>query len=504
MRMQGQDNHGHADGLPTDTSAFLAQIVATDGSISRMELENIAFIVTLINSLHASVYATFLSRSYAKELASKLRVEALGVSFTLDGVQWKWRRRRGGVDDVTASHAIHIRADFDLRAQHQLSRIGTMVANGSIGVEEGLKAILVKRADQRFEDLYRQPPGRPFAVALMALGTSTICFGGNLVDGIFALLEGLIAGFLGMFCSEGFVALAISFYSILVVTDHPETTCFTSQVIGTLFWFYFGTAFIVALFEVASGQLRIGVLRLFFALVDSCRHAVGIAVAIVLGVKLLGQDVKELVIRDCNQMASHADEVRLSLGGIQLHIPLFLVLCVAVNSQLRVDIRDWPVCVAVQAITMVTLRICEKIGHGDFQSNFVPSFLAAFSSLALLRIFGGSGGQSHIRKVDHDLMHRSVAGTLRSALRYDQRDAWFCIFPSLYLLIPGSGLVKACLFSIAGLFGFAGDAVPPDFAFVLLQIGLGQVLGIGLGMALFELCSSRRRADRDDTRGIPT
>ena len=101
-------------------------------------------------------------------------------------------------------------------------------------------------------------------------------------------------------------------------------------------------------------------------------------------------------------------------------------------------------------------------------------------------------------------MHPSGAGTLRSALRYDQRDAWFCIFPSLYLLIPGSGLVKACLFSIAGLFGFADDAVPPNFAFVLLQIGLGQVLGIGLGMALFELCSSRRRADRDDTRGLPS
>ena len=491
------------DGLPTDASAFLGQIVATDESISQLELENVAFIVTLINSLHASFYATFLSRSYAKELAAKLRVDALGVSFTLDAVQWKWRRRRGGAAEVvTVSHAI--RADFDLKAQHQLSRIGTMVVNGSIGVEEGLKAILAKRADQRFEHLYRQPPGRPFAVALMALGTSTLCFGGNLVDGIFALLEGLVAGFLGMFCSEGFVALAISCYSLLVVNNHPENTCFSSQVIGTLFWFYFGTAFIIALFEVASGQLRIGILRLFFALVDSFRHAVGIAVAFVVGVMLLGQDVKDLVIRDCNDMENHSDEARLSLGGIQLHIPLFLLLCIAVNSQLRVDIRDWPVCVAVQAITMFTLQICEKLGHSDFQSNFVPSFLAAFSSLALLRLFGGSGGQSHTGKVDHQLMHPSGAGTLRSALRYDQRDAWFCIFPSLYLLIPGSGLVKACLFSIAGLFGFADDAVPPNFAFVLLQIGLGQVLGIGLGMALFELCSSRRRADRDDTRGLPS
>lgn len=490
------------DGIPTDTSAFLAQIVTADNEVSQLELENLCFIVTLIDRLHASVYATFLSRSFAKELAAKLRVEALSVSFTLDGVQWKWRRRRGGVEEVTASHAI--RADFDLKAQHQLSRVGTMVANGSIGVEEGLKAILAKTADQRFEQLYRQPPGRPFAVALMALGTTTICFGGNLVDGMFASLEGLIAGFLEMFCSEGFVALAISFYSIMVVNDHPETTCFSSQVIGTLFWFYFGTAFIIALFEVASGQLRIGILRLFFALVDSFRHAVGIAVAIVVGVMLLGQDVKDLVIRDCNPMESHSDD-RLSLGGIQLRVPLFLILCVAVNSQLRVDIRDWPVCVAVQAITMFTLHICDNLGHSDFQSNFVPSFLAAFSSLALLRIFGRSGGQSHIGKADHELKHRSGTITLRSALRYDQRDAWFCIFPSLYLLIPGSGLVKACLFSIAGLFGFADDDfVPPHFAFVLLQIGLGQVLGIGLGMALFEICSSRRRADRDDTRGLPS
>jgi len=163
-----------------------------------------------------------------------------------------------------------------------------------------------------------------------------------------------------------------------------------------------------------------------------------------------------------------------------------------------VDIRDWPLCVAVQSVTMAALSACESLGHGDFVSNFIPSFLAAFSSLALLRLMGGSGGQS----VVSNLMHRSDAGTITSSLRYDRRDAWFCIFPSLYLLIYGSGLVKACLFSIAGLFGFASDVIPPDFALVLLRIGLGQVLGIGLGLFSFQICG--RRAGTGDTRVLPT
>jgi hypothetical protein len=218
--------------------------------------------------------------------------------------------------------------------------------------------------------------------------------------------------------------------------------------------------------------------------VDSFRHAVGIAVAIVAGVKLLGDDVKVLLLRDCHEMEAYSGGARLSLWGTQMHIPLFLILCVAVNSQLRVDIRDWPLCVAVQSITMAALSIGESLGQGDFVSNFIPSFLAAFSSLALLRLMGGSGGQSAV-----------------SNLAYDRRDAWFCIFPSLYILIPGSGLVKACLFSIAGLFGFA-DAIPPGFAFVLLQIGLGQVLGIGLGLVLFQIVC-RRRAGTGGTRILP-
>jgi len=484
------------DGLPTDTSAFLAHIAATDDNVSQSELENICFIVTLINSLHASVYATFLSRSYAKELAAKLRVEALSVSFTLGGVQWKWRRRRGGAEETIAHHAI--RADFDLKATHQLSRIGNMVLNGNIGAEDGLKAILAKRPDQQFEQLYRHPPGRPFAVALMSCGTCTICFGGTLIDGVFASLEGLLAGFLGMFCSEGFVAMAVSFYSILAVNNHPQETCCSSQVLGALFWFYFGTAFIIALFEVASGQLRIGILRLLFALIDSFRHAAGITVAIVVAAMLLGQDdVKDLVVRDCSDIEAHSGGTRLSLWGIQMHIPLFLILCVAVNAQLRVDIRDWPMCIAVQVITIAALYCCEKFKHGDFVSNFIPSFLAASSSLALLRLFGVSREQT-ISSTNNS-MRNSSTDTLKSALRYDQRDAWFCIFPSLYLLIPGSGLVKACLFSIAGLFGFASDAIPANFAFVLLRIGLGQLLGIGLGMCLFEICCSRRRAHKGDT-----
>jgi uncharacterized membrane protein YjjP (DUF1212 family) len=474
------------DGLPDKTVTFLTKIQSSssDKNIAQSELQNVAFIVTLIDSLHASVYATFLSRSYARELAAKLRVEELSASFTLGGVQWKWRRRRvgGNMEEIAAHHAIN--ADFDLKAQHQLSRIGTMVLHGGIAVEVGLRLLLSNRPEHRIERLYRYPPGRSFAVALMAIGTSTICFGGTLLDGAFALLEGLVAGFLGMFCSEGLVAFAVSCYSILVVNDHPETTCFSSQIIGTLFWFYFGTAFIIALFEVASGQHRIGLARLLFAMVDSFRHAVGIAVAIVAGVKLLGDDVKVLLLRDCHEMEAYSGGARLSLWGTQMHIPLFLILCVAVNSQLRVDIRDWPLCVAVQSITMAALSIGESLGQGDFVSNFIPSFLAAFSSLALLRLMGGSGGQSAV-----------------SNLAYDRRDAWFCIFPSLYLLIPGSGLVKACLFSIAGLFGFA-DAIPPGFAFVLLQIGLGQVLGIGLGLVLFQIVC-RRRAGTGGTRILP-
>mmetsp|Transcript_2180 Transcript_2180/g.4696 ORF Transcript_2180/g.4696 Transcript_2180/m.4696 type:complete len:512 (-) Transcript_2180:106-1641(-) len=499
------------DCLPTTTETFVGRIQTAekiDSAPPPQQEDNltaIAFIVTLIDSLHASVNATFLSISYASDLAAKLGVD-LTVAFTLDGAQWTWRRhgRSGGLPLTVESHH-SISCDFDGKAQHQLSRIGGLVLNEELSPEEGLRLVIGGTATGNdnnnsngsngtpLEQCYRNPPGRTFVVALMASGTSATFFSGTRTDVVFASLAGLLAGFLHLFCSEGIVSACASFYAMLAVSVHPEHTCFKAQVLGTLFWFFHGVAFIIALFEISSGQWRVGSVRCLFAAVDSFRTAVGVAVGALAAAVILGEDMaKTLAIQKC-----HGDGSK--VYGLQWYeyIPLFLSLCIAVNMQLRVDVRDWPVCFFVMCVTQGSFHVCDTMfQYSDFVSNLVPSFLATFSTFVILRLprnitsHGSSRSLGIGRRLVNSLRLVPLQSSYSSGFRYDYRDAWFCIFPSLYLLVPGSGLVKAFLFSITRFVGFdTSEDISPYVVISIFLAGTGQVLGVRLGLAVFRVCA---------------
>ena len=497
------------DCLPTTTEAFIGRIQAAEKfdlvplTQEEADLTAIAFIITLIDALHASVYATFLSISYASDLAATLGVD-LTVAFTLDGAQWTWRRRgrSSGSPLIVESHH-SISCNFDGKAQHRLSRIGGMVLNEELSPEEGLRLVISSTATRNgnknsndingtpLEQCYRNPPGRSFVVALMASGTTTIFFSGTRTDAVFASLAGLLAGFLHLFCSEGIVSAVCAFYAMMAVSVHPEHTCFKAQVLGTLFWFFYGVAFIIALFEISSGQWRVGAVRCMFAAIDSFRVAVGVAVGALAAAVILGEDTaKALAMQKC-----HGDQSQ--IYGLQWYVPLFLGLCIAVKMQLRVDVSDWPACFFVMCVTQGSFHICDKVfQYSDFVSNLVPSFLATFSTFAILRLPGTITSQRSSRSLS---IGRRLVNSLRivsgqssyfSGFRYDYRDAWFCIFPSLYLLVPGSGLVKAFLFSITGFVGFdKSEDIPPYFGISVFLAGTGQVLGVRLGLAAFKVCA---------------
>jgi uncharacterized membrane protein YjjP (DUF1212 family) len=47
----------------------------------------------------------------------------------------------------------------------------------------------------------------------------------------------------------------------MAVTLLPDKVCFKAQVLGTLFWFLYGVAFMISLYEMTSSLLITGLSR---------------------------------------------------------------------------------------------------------------------------------------------------------------------------------------------------------------------------------------------------
>ena len=98
-------------------------------------------------------------------------------------------------------------------------------------------------------------------------------FGGSWSDGFAAAACGLLTGVLQILCEQVgevgsvgidmFVGIATGmlggfFYSM----DYfSESACLSSIFLGTLYWFFYGTAFVIGLLEIIAGELVTGVTR---------------------------------------------------------------------------------------------------------------------------------------------------------------------------------------------------------------------------------------------------
>ena len=473
--------------LPSSTRRLVSRIAATahpDDLFPPPDQISTAFVVTLVDSLHASTYATFLSISYANELARKFDVD-IAVDFTIRGAHWTFNSSRG-LPHVSAHHVID--CSFDGRAQRKLSRIGTMALMGEISPELGLACIAQDDAqgtNSRWELMYRDFPGRGLVVPFMACGTSAVCFGGTYIDAAFSSLAGLVAGFVHQICGDEhapralvvthdfIVATTVSFYSVMAITLQPEHTCFQAQTLGALFWFFYGTAYITSLFEMTSGQLKIGVMRCLLATMHSFVLALGVAFGAVIATLAHGRSTRSLIIKECIDAESQIDDW---LWGVFF----FLVLATSFLMQLRLDSNDFGACILVMAVARGAVYLSEiLVGPSNvFLLNMIPSLFASIATFLILQF---RNNRSTFGTTASSPARTAVAGR---GSKYDYRDAWFCLFPSLYLLVPGSGLVKASLFSIAHMGGFEHGNIFMIFQ-AILSAGFGQVVGVRAGNILF-------------------
>jgi uncharacterized membrane protein YjjP (DUF1212 family) len=513
-----------------------------DGLCSREQLSAVVFIVRLIDSLHASFYATFLSQPLAKKLAHHLEIPDLIVE--IDVFKTRWSFRQGAVSVV---HTISF--DYDCHSINQLTKIGMGVLNDRITPAEGLRLIRVVESGRKFsegEDLYRDFPGRALVLPFMACTCATVYFEGTWHDLYWSATTGLLCGLIAWGCSvwpqlfgvmDILVAITTAMMTIAAVTAQPESTCFSAQVLGNLYWFLYGTAYVLSVYEIINGQqVLTGMTRFVLAIFRSYVLAFGV----VLGTWFAGwnDDREFFIARQCSEATEQM--------GDRWYILLFSVNAVSCLMQFRVGLRHFLVCFLVQAAAYGLQYSLQNVWEQpEFIANLVPAFAAVvlaqmlytaahrMKMMSVLSVSRSYDNNALSKKTDdyengHDEeadTHNEDDGAFiqNSALttstnfvnegwtsrvgfggvgysREDQMelqrsDIWFCVLPALYLLVPGSKLLQISFAELVS--GIDDEPVAEvqaadisSFGTALFTIALAQALGLRLGFAFLWLINA--------------
>jgi uncharacterized membrane protein YjjP (DUF1212 family) len=127
-------------------------------------------------------------------------------------------------------------------------------------------------------------PGRVLVLILLAFSSTFAFFKGTWIDLCFAACTAMVAGLICLAASNNplfskiqdiLLAIVAALIATIGITLVPNGTCFAAEFLGTLFWFLYGSAFMISLTEIYNGQLLCGVTRLALALINTFGLAFG-------------------------------------------------------------------------------------------------------------------------------------------------------------------------------------------------------------------------------------
>lgn len=526
--------------LPESMRPGLYQLLESTEAdeISEADTISIVFIIRLIDALHTCFYATFLSLSLTGLLKESLGVPQLDLeAIEVYATRWSWN----GLAPVYH----RISWDFDMAASYELSEIARLVLEKKKTPKEGLLMIHDYETNHKFgkfEGFYRTMPGRILVLVAMSASSSFAFFKGSWVDVGFAGLTGLVAGVIYCAAVNGnqmigktldmLISGTAGMIATIGITIVPNGTCFSAEVLGTLFWFLYGVAFFVSLSEIYNGQLVCGVTRLALALLNTFGLAFGVSLGLWIAA-YGGSERYTLAGTKCGENAEYEIE--------EIYLLLFYpITCVTALMQIRVQLRHWPITLLTMGVAVSSQYFIGTYwNQPEFISNVIPAYLATCSAkffisiaskldLSGIETFGGNILQKQPVKLLHaletgkhvletgktsptswtstsgaaDRAHRNVfrfeemIGGAKSQvffhsgyvlqkgkMQYKHSTIWYCLLPAIYLLVPGSSLFRD---SFSAFWGDGTGSSSTDAMVSVFIIGFGQAAGVRLAMTSLE------------------
>ncbi|KAH8072471.1 hypothetical protein JL721_3749 [Aureococcus anophagefferens] len=260
---------------------------------------HIVFVIRTAVELHRAWHMTLLTSKIMQQLKDKFQ---LRTTWTLGVLRLKFRIEDG-------DYELHRKVpyDYDSEFQDKYTRIAVALIEGHIDVHRALQYQVETKQ------------GLHTAVRLFSATTGPCCStrsrprreaGKLVIDITVGTSTGVIAG---------------HFYI------YDGGACLSSIFLGTLYWFFYGTAFVIGLLEIIAGELETGVTRF-------------IAVSVKTFVLCLGAGFGMMItLKDPSQKwVDQADYCgRLDLKHAWWRIPLYLLCSASALGQYRFPIVDY-------------------------------------------------------------------------------------------------------------------------------------------------------------------
>jgi len=249
--------------LPPDLQRVYHQLARKHG-----EDYALVFVFTVRTGveLHRAWHMTMLTSRILQQIKDKFNMH---MTWDLGVIKLKFRVSDGGYE-------LHRKVpyDYDSEFQDLYMKIAVALTEDRINIHQAL--IFQSETKNGLHtaksgNFLRNLPGRLVLYPIEAATCAVIFFGGDSMDALVAAICGVAAGLIEYAMStiggdakvliDVLVGTSTGVIGSLFYRYNGEDTCLAAVFLGTLYWFFYGTAFVIGILEIISGSLETGVVR---------------------------------------------------------------------------------------------------------------------------------------------------------------------------------------------------------------------------------------------------
>jgi len=347
----------------------------------------VAFIIRTAMALHKAWHMTLLTDVLLYNLTKKFGIV---MTWNLGVFLLKFR-----IDD--GCYEIHRNCpyDYDSEFQDKFWKIGLALLNDHLDIVQALnlqEQVLNEELTARSGKIFRHHPGRLMLYPLQASTCAIIFFGGDSwYDALVAAITGLSAGMVEylLSCTQTKMASTLTDVMVGLVTgivgglfynNSEWDLCLSSVFLGVLYWFFYGTAFVIGLLEIIAGRLETGVVRFMAVSVKTLVLSLGA----IIGMYIVLSDDRKGVVEAWNDNDGHCARSDF-LDDKWWRIPLYLLCSVSALGQYRMPINYYWRGLLVQLVGYeVQYKLFAHVDSDrDLVDTAISNALSAFVSVCV-------------------------------------------------------------------------------------------------------------------------
>lgn len=338
--------------------------------------------------LHRAWHMTLLTSKILQQLKDQFNVR---MTWDLGVIKLRFR-----FEDGTYQLNRKVPYDYDSEFQDLYMKIAVALMDGNITIHQALLYQDDTKAGKNSAKsglFLRDFPGRLILYPLEAATCALIFFGGSFFDAGIAAITGLVAGIVEYILTTiGGSAKPLVDVAVGVTTGaiaglfyrfHDSQVCLTSIFLGTLYWFFYGTAFVLGILEMVAGELETGVVRFMAVSVKTFVLALGTT---------FGMQI--VLNKPSEAWASQGDNCNhYDLDEVWWRIPMYLLCSASALGQYRMPISQYWRGLLVQLVgyeVQYQLFKMFSLSHErDFLDTATANCLGAVASVVAASILSG-------------------------------------------------------------------------------------------------------------------